>query len=122
MSEETKTATQAAAVVNRPTDAERRRQSRMDRQRNRIEQAKLPGTTVFRPETPAVSYEIMHYLRGIDRGMAILSRNIFQNKNNFKNIEQAGKEAEALKETVKKAATHISELAGIKFEEYNPRR
>ena len=117
MSEET-----IVTEQNKPSEAERRRQSRIDRQRNRVEQAKLPGTTVFRPETPAVSYEIMHYLRGIDRGMAVLSRNIFQNKDNFKNIEKAGKEADVLKENVKSAAKNISELAGIKFEEYNPRR
>ena len=122
MSEETKTTEQSAPVVNRPTDAEKRRQSMADRQRNRLEQAKLPGSTVFRPETPAVSYEIMHYLRSIDRGMAVLSRNIFQNKDNFKNIEKAGKEADALKDAVKTAAKNISEYAGIRFEEYNPRR
>lgn len=108
--------------VAKPTEAERRRQSMADRQRNRVEQAKLPGTTVFRPETPAVSYELMHYLRGIDRGMAILSRNIFQNKDNFKAIEKAGKDADELRNKIKDTAKEIAELAGISFEEYNPKR
>lgn len=105
---------------NKPTDAERRRQSMIDRQRNRLEQAKLPGTTVFRPETPTVSYELMHYIRIIDRAMAVMSRNVFQT-DNFKNIEQATKEADTVKKIMQESAQNMAKLANINFDEFRSR-
>lgn len=106
--------------TNKPTEIERRRQSIADRQKNRLEQAKMPGSTVFRPETPTVSFELMHYIRGIDRAMAVMSRNVFQT-DNFKNIEQATKEADAVKKLMQETARNMAKLANINFEEFRSR-
>ena len=57
-----------------PTEAERRRQSIRDRQNNRAELAKRPGSTVIQPQSPAVTFEVIYNVRRIDQAMAAISR------------------------------------------------
>ena len=103
------------------SERERRRQSREDRQKNRVELAKRPGTTVFAPEMPDVSFEMIHNIRQIDRAMSKLSRNIFQAGGGFEKIEKAGKKIENMQKELETTAQELAALSGEQYREFNRR-
>lgn len=135
MAEETNTMTQTAAQQEQqspvatqqaaptgPTEAERRRQSARDRQNNRAERARRPGATVFIPESPAVTFEVMYNVRRIDQALASLERNVFQNGADMSKIQKAGAAVEKLKTMLTETAKELHGLAGITYTEYRQER
>lgn len=105
-----------------PTEAERRRQSIRDRQNNRAELAKRPGSTVIQPQSPAVTFEVIYNVRRIDQAMAEISRNVFQDGTDFDKLKKAGETIEKMKKVLADTAKELSSLANIQYTAYQPQQ
>lgn len=105
-----------------PTEAERRRQSIRDRQNNRAELAKRPGSTVIQPQSPAVTFEVIYNVRRIDQAMAAISRNVFQDGTDFDKLKKTGETIEKMKKVLADTAKELSGLANIQYTAYQPQQ
>ncbi len=105
-----------------PTEAERRRQSIRDRQNNRAELAKRPGSTVIQPQSPAVTFEVIYNVRRIDQAMAEISRNVFQDGTDFDKLKKAGETIDKMKKVLADTAKELSGLANIQYTTYQPQQ
>lgn len=107
---------------NQPTPEERRRQSIRDRQNNRAELAKRPGSTVIQPQSPAVTFEVIYNVRRIDQAMAAISRNVFQDGTDFDKLKKAGESIEKMKKMLEDTAKELADMAKIEYTAYQPQR
>ena len=105
-----------------PTEAERRRQSIRDRQNNRAELAKRPGSTVIQPQSPAVTIEVIYNVRRIDQAMAEISRNVFQDGTDFDKLKKAGETIDKMKKVLADTAKELAGLANIQYTAYQPQQ
>lgn len=107
---------------NQPTPEERRRQSIRDRQNNRAELAKRPGSTVIQPQSPAVTFEVIYNVRRIDQAMAAISRNVFQDGTDFDKLKKAGETIDKMKKMLEDTAKELAGMAKIEYTAYQPQR
>lgn len=109
-------------IQNQPTPEERRRQSIRDRQNNRAELAKRPGSTVIQPQSPAVTFEVIYNVRRIDQAMAAISRNVFQDGTDFDKLKKAGESIDKMKKMLEDTAKELAGMAKIEYTAYQPQR
>ena len=107
---------------NQPTPEERRRQSIRDRQNNRAELAKRPGSTVIQPQSPAVTFEVIYNVRRIDQAMAAISRNVFQDGTDFDRLKKAGESIDKMKKMLEDTAKELAGMAKIEYTAYQPQQ
>lgn len=107
---------------NQPTPEERSRQSIRDRQNNRAELAKRPGSTVIQPQSPAVTFEVIYNVRRIDQAMAAISRNVFQDGTDFDKLKKAGETIDKMKKMLEDTAKELAGMAKIEYTAYQPQR
>ncbi len=109
-------------IQNQPTPEERRRQSIRDRQNNRAELAKRPGSTVIQPQSPAVTFEVIYNVRRIDQAMAAISRNVFQDGTDFDKLKKAGESIDKMKKMLEDTAKELAGMAKIEYTAYQPQQ
>lgn len=122
MTETTEKKVNETTTQNQPTPEERRRQSIRDRQNNRAELAKRPGSTVIQPQSPAVTFEVIYNVRRIDQAMAAISRNVFQDGTDFDKLKKAGETIDKMKKVLADTAKELSSLANIQYTAYQPQQ
>ena len=122
MTETTEKKVNETTIQNQPTPEERRRQSIRDRQNNRAELAKRPGSTVIQPQSPGVTFEVIYNVRRIDQAMAAISRNVFQDGTDFDKLKKAGESIDKMKKMLEDTAKELAGMAKIEYTAYQPQQ